>query len=184
MPTRLLTVRGPSRPARSEARVEEAHPVRQVPPARADQRRRHGRGLQGEGLRRRGLRAARRGQADPPEHRGGQGVHHACSSTRRRSRSSSTHANIAQIFDLGKVGDSLLHRDGVRPRPGPARDLRPLRASAASRCPSPHGLLRHHEGLRGPRLRAQQARPGRPRAATSSTATSARRTSSSPSRAR
>ena len=37
-----------------------------------------------------------------------------------------THANIAQIFDLGQVDDSLLHRDGVRPRQGPARDLRPL----------------------------------------------------------
>ena len=31
------------------------------------------------------------------------------------------HANIAQIFELGKVDDSLLHRAGVRARQGPAR---------------------------------------------------------------
>ena len=42
------------------------------------------------------------------------------------------HANICQIFDLGKVDDSLLHRPRVRPGQGPAR-----RSSiAAGRCPS------------------------------------------------
>ena len=46
------------------------------------------------------------------------------------------HANIAQIFDLGKVDDSLLHRARVRPRQGPARDLRPHAQQAASRCRS------------------------------------------------
>ncbi len=59
----------------------------------------------------------------------------------------------------------LLHRDRVRPR----QDLRAifdrLPQARASRCPIAHGLLRHHEGLRGPRLRAQQARRAGPRAA-------------------
>ena len=71
------------------------------------------------------------------------------------------HANIAQIFDLGKVDDQLLHRARVRARQGPARHLRPLQAKARRRhARHAHraGLLHHHEGVRGARLRAQQAR--------------------------
>ena len=49
-----------------------------------------------------------------------------CSSTRRRSPLQLNHANIAQIFELGRSRRELLHRDGVHPRQGHAGDLRSL----------------------------------------------------------
>ena len=47
-----------------------------------------------------------------------------------------THANIAQIYELGQIGPSLLHRDGVHPRQGLRRHLRraPEEGRAAPRC--------------------------------------------------
>ena len=88
------------------------------------------------------------------------------------------HANIAQIFDLGKVDDSyFIALEYVN-----GRDLRSIfdrhaqpRRGAADRA----GLLRHDAGLRGARLRAQQARRAGAASCTSSTATSRRRTCSS-----
>ena len=86
------------------------------------------------------------------------------------------------------------HRPDLRPRQG-RRQLTSSRSSTstARTCarsstaarqrgeamPIAHGLLRHHEGLRGARLRAQQARRGRAASCTSCTATSRRRTCSS-----
>ena len=70
------------------------------------------------------------------------------------------HANIAQIFDLGKVDESFfIALEYVH-----GRDLRvDLRSDAQQGrvAADRDGLLRHHAGLRGARLRAQQARrPG------------------------
>ena len=66
------------------------------------------------------------------------------------------HANIAQIYELGKIDDSYFIAMEYVHGQGPARDLRPAAQARASRCRSPHGLLRRHEDVRGARLRAPQ----------------------------
>ena len=91
------------------------------------------------------------------------------------------HANIAQIFDLGKVDDSyFIALEYVH-----GKDLRAIfdrckqQAGDGCRDADRAGLLRRHEGVRGARLRAQQARRARGASCTSCTATSRRRTCSS-----
>ena len=73
------------------------------------------------------------------------------------------HANIAQIFDLGQHRRQLLHRDGVHPRQGPARDLRPLPASKGEPLPVAAGLLhRRARSARASTTRtARRTRSGR-----------------------
>ena len=93
------------------------------------------------------------------------------------------HANIAQIFDLGKVDDSyFIALEYVN-----GRDLRSIFDRMRSRgeaLPIAHGLPHDHAGLRGPRLRPQQARRRRGGSCTWFTATSRRRTCSSATTAR
>ena len=65
------------------------------------------------------------------------------------------HANIAQIFDLGKVDDSFF----IALEYVPGRDVRTIFDSCRKNgqtMPVPHGRIYHHEGMRRPRLRAQQ----------------------------
>ena len=66
------------------------------------------------------------------------------------------HANIAQIFDLGKVEDSFfIALEFVR-----GRDLRAMFDRVRQRARGdahPAGLFHRHAGLRGAGLRAQQA---------------------------
>ena len=92
------------------------------------------------------------------------------------------HANIAQIFDLGKVDDSyFIALEYVN-----GRDLRSIFDRMRSRGEAvPIALACHviDANLRGARLRAQQARRAG-RELTSSTATSRRRTCSSATTAR
>ena len=53
-----------------------------------------------------------------------------------------THPNIVQIFDLGRIEQELLHRDGVRARARPAHDHAarpgegPAHAARPVRCAS------------------------------------------------
>ena len=47
-----------------------------------------------------------------------------------------THGNIAQTFDLGRVGEHVLHHDGVRRRRGSLQDPAPRLARSTSRCRS------------------------------------------------
>ena len=86
------------------------------------------------------------------------------------------HANIAQIFDLGKVGDAyFIALEYVH-----GKDLRAIfepRASSGEPVPGRDGLLRRHEDLRRARLRAQQARSRTAVSSSWCTATCRRRTS-------
>ena len=130
------------------------------------------------GLRRRGLRAPARGQAHPAEHRGGRRVHRDVH-RRGEDRRAAQHANIAQIFDLGKVDDSYFIALEYVTGPRFARHLRPgaqaPRSTCRSRWPATCVACR---SARGSTTRTTSA-TRRGASCTSSTATSRRRTCSS-----
>ena len=88
-----------------------------------------------------------------------------------------SHANIAQIFDLGQRRRPLLHRPGVRRRPRPARHPARTWATRPGASPSPSPATSCSRCARASTTRTTSATRPAIRS-TWSTATSARRTSS------
>ena len=110
-----------------------------------------------EGLRRRGLRAARRGQAHPAEHRRGRRVHHdvhrrgedrgAAATTRTSPRSSTSARSTTATSSRSSTSTATTcARSSI------------AAAQRGEPMPIAQACFVVDEGLRGPRLRAQQAR--------------------------
>ena len=145
-----------ARSARCEGLPGASDAVRQVLSARAHQRGRHGRGVQGQDRRRRGLREARRDQAHPALCRRGRRVHQ---DVRRRGEDHLAAHPREPRPDLRPRQDQrhLLHRDGVRAGQGSARGLRAAQAPRGLHA-APARRLRDGARLRGAGLRAPKAR--------------------------